>query len=615
MPFQITATRSGPPAEIVDSLSLPTALGRTASGLLHLWELLDPDAPPERQRAFALIPAAGAALLQPAFPKFDSCNDWLPGLTVLFERRQHFRAAASAEVSALWTSLVATAPAAITGDIGLDLDLGLRAAASWEAHANCWWSIERPSAAPLLRVRLLAARESRGAVTVLANAVAGLDSATRRALAAVTGRLQDAADPYTGLSSGAAELTARLEHAALRTLEKSLALSLGAAFSSHRGDQALLDASFDFAANPALEDMLFHTVWNGDLHPVFERPHPGLLLHGGTLKTELTRRRTFQWRLPFTAGAISHEQRLATAMEALDSETGRIVKLSAKAASARQTRQAASLLSLEGAFAQCLPGSSVVVHHPAAVAVRFAMEMRTCRPPSLQPLFDLYGAGPVPASASGFRLEVEAPPESLAHWLQPQDRGALSRRMQSVWRELLFASVDLDTHTAPSAAPLLVWASMPISTAARRTRTGVELNRPGDVFWDWRDPALRRDMIWNPRTRSVLETRLAAAPFAATPDEIRRYLDTALGDAVLRSLLFTEATFVDRLTATLGRLPRLKEKPATALREFGLLLAALAETFHQRLSSVYTPEAARALGPLLLTAASPRRPTARLTPL
>jgi hypothetical protein len=615
MPFHITATRSGPPAEIARSLGLPAAPGATASALLHLWELLDPDAPPGHQRAFALLHAAGAALQRPAFPKFDACSDWTPGLTVLFERQLNIRAAASAEVSALWTSIAAPTPATIAGDVGLDLDLGLRAAASWHARSHCWWAIERPSAAPVLRVRLFAGRESRAAVSVQANAVSGLDAATRRALAAVTGRLHDAAEPLAGLSSHAEALTARLEHAALRTLEKSLEFSLGAAFSCHRSQQALLDATFDFAANPALEDTLFRSVLDGDFHAALDRPLPGLILHGGALTSELTRRRTFHWRLPFTAGARSHEQRLSTAIEALDGESGRIVKLSAKAASARRTRQAASLLALEGAFAQCLPGSSVAVHHPAAAALQFVLEMRPSHPRALQPLFDLYGAGPVPAGPAGFRLEVQAPPESLAHWLLPQDPASLSRRMQAAWRELLLASVPLDSLTPQSAAPLLVWASIPVSTAARRTRAGVGLNRPGSVFWDWRDPALRRDMIWNPRTRASLESRLAAAPWQATPDELRRAAESTLGDTVLASLLYAEAAFIDRLTSTLARLPRLAGQPATALREFGLLLAALAEIFHQRLSSVYSPDAARALGPLLLTAASPLRPTARLTPL
>ncbi|HEU0122904.1 MAG TPA: hypothetical protein VFQ91_20405 [Bryobacteraceae bacterium] len=663
MSFRFAATATGPLGQILDALALPAALALTAREEHHVWSLVDPDQPPGRQTAIAAVPVA-TPVPDGYIPRLDSVDAWLPGMVVLMERRSDIRAAAAAEVSALWTSLAAPLKAAITGDIGLDLDLGIQARAEWQAASDCWWAIERPTAARALRLRLCAARNSALGIAVKATASAGLDQATRNAAAAALGRhrtqllnrlrrgatdvvkrmpapleqiqpfleqwltlpaetqnsqWQNPVSPLLAALKSAVDgsvdaalaqsdqMAGRLEFAAVRTMEQKLQLSLAAVFDRRKTDTAILDALFDFDANPGLSAR-FTQALEGNLTPLLVEPVHGLTLYNCAITSDLTRRQTFLWQLPFSSGSLSARDRVQTAMQALDDSTGRIVRGYAKAESERRTRKAASLLSIEGAFATRL-GGEVTVHTPAVSQARFTLDIRTDRPVSLEPLLALYGAGGVPPHASVCRLSVSVAPEAVSQWLLPQDSGEVSRRMQTAWRTLLVASVDMDMLSPMAAAPLLVWASLPVSTAICRTERGVELNRPGSPYWDWADGELRQAMVWNPRTRAALEARIEQSHFRMSADDMRRAVSQPVGSAVFRSLLQSEAVFVDLLTSNLKRYAIASATPAETLRNLSFLLAKLVQVFHDRLTSVYGPETARALGPLLLSAASPEPPT------
>jgi hypothetical protein len=668
MPYRFAASTTGPLANIAGSLALPAALQLNSQEPHHVWALVDKDQPTGLQNAWAILPIAVDAVKERFRPRFETVDDWLPGMTALMERRVRFRANAAAEVSALWTSLGAPLKTAITGDIGLDLDLGIQAEAQWEAYSDCWWSIQRPGDAAVLHVRLSAARASARTVSVTAAASVGLDQATRNALAAILGQhrtqiLHQLRQGYHGILgklphstkkwqeflkqwlalpaetqaeqwknpvdpmlvklkaavdgavdntlAQADQLTARLEYAAVRAMEKKVEASISATFEKNQSSEAILDADFDFAANPEL-GTVFRQTMDGDLRPLFAQAVPGLTLRQCAMRDDLTRRKTFAWRLPFSSGFVSSKERLHTAMEALDDVTGRIVRGYAKAESERRTRHASSLLSIEGAFAVHL-GAEVTVHDQASLNAQFHLDFQTNRPLALQPLLDLYDAGPAERHATRCRLEIVLPPESIAHWLEPQDPAEVSRRMQTAWRTLLPLAVDMDSLDWLSAAPLLVWAALPVSTEARRTSKGVEINRKGDVYWDWADPELLQAMVWNPRTRAALETGLAQTHLTTTADEMRRAIAQPVGAAVFASLLRTEAQFIDRITSHLGHRITMPRTPVEIMSNMSHMLAGITDGFHSKLTSVYGPEAARALGPLLISSASPHKPPAKVT--
>jgi len=662
MPYRFAEIAAGPLAKIIEGLNLPVSIRPSGKDDRRLLSVIDPALAAGLQAAWAILPIT-SKIGDNYAPDFQSVSDWLPGMVTLFQRRTQFHASASAEVSALWTSLSAPLKTAVIGDIGLDLDLGIQTRAEWRADAASWIAVQRPGAGRTLRLTLSANRESARSIGVTATAAAGLDQATRTAAAAIlrqhrtqllqqlqqgsTGLLRRLPSPIArlrafldewlalpaavqdeqwrnpvdpilegikasiedhvaGTLQQADQLTARLEYAAMRTLETKLEASLSALFQTTENHVAVFDASFDFDANPALENR-FRQAMAGNLVPLLDQPVKGVTLHSCAIADDLNRRRTFAWRLPFLTGYMDSRERLHTAMNALDDATGRTVKGYAKAESERRTRHAASLLSIEGAFAARL-GNGVTVHDPASCRARFEFSCPVTSPAALERLLNVYHAGPVNAAASLCHLTVSLPPESLAHWLEPQDSGEVSRRLQTAWRLLLPASVDLAPLHWRVAAPLLVWASLPVSTAAARNGAGLQINRPGPMYWDWADSQLVHAMVWNPRTRAALETHLAGSGYNASPDDLRRELAQPVGAAVFRSLLSTEASLVDRVTSMLKRRAAQAGTPAEAMRDLSFLLGGLTQVFHAKLTSIYGPETARVLGPLLLTAAAPVRP-------
>ncbi|MBI2688757.1 MAG: hypothetical protein HYX27_20845 [Acidobacteria bacterium] len=667
MPFRFAATNLGPLAQLAGGLALPASLQLTAEERHHIWTLVDPDQSPGNRNAWALLPATSNTPL-PLVPRFENVDDWLPGMTVLFQRSSNISATVSAEVSALWTSIAAPLKTALTGDIGLDLDLGIQTRAEWHAAGDCWWSVQRPDAAPVLRVRLCSAKNAARSILVKANAAAGLDQATRNALAALFGqhrtqvlqylrsggwralpklpapitKIQEFLDGWLALPAGtqaeqwrnpvspllaglkqliegmmdatvanADQLTARLEFAAVRATEGKLEASLTALFDRRQCNAALLDASFDFAANPALHD-IFHQTLDGDLRALLAHPASGVTLHNSTLTEDLSHRQTFAWRLPFLSGFRSSRDRLHTAMEALDDASGRIVRGHVRAEAERRTRQSAALVSIEAAFAAQFAGD-LVVHNAASCTARFELVLKARRPAALEPLLKLYGAGPIPPGAPVCKLTVSLPPEATAEWMQPQDPCDISRRIQRLWRALLPASVSFDSLDPQSVAPLLVWAALPVSSAIRRNGKGLDLDRADAPYWDWTDAQLREAMVWNPRTRANLDTLLAALSSGSTADETRRSVSQPIGAAVFQSLLYVEAQIVDRVTATRKRFAASRLPPAETMRNVGGLLAGMADVFVHKMTSIYGPDTARALGPLLISAGSSYRPAAEVT--
>lgn len=655
--FENLAT--GTAAALLEKLHIPASLAGSAGSESHsLWAIPSPD-----DTQYALVPAAA----NPTAPALAHANPaaWLPGATLFARRQTHLRASARAEYSALFTSLASPVKTALTGDIGLDFDLGIQASASWQSETNCWFSLHRPAAAPTpqLRLRLASAANRTRRISVQAAAAAGLDNATRNALAAAAGQhrnqilarlrrglfdgldrlaviaratgldpaspqaapafqellaaptqaLWDAIDTFVPyLDAQAARLTDTLDQATRAHLERSLQADLSFALSSESRGEALLDATFDFSvSNPRLQAVL-DAALQGILDPLLSAPVPGITLHKGILSDTLNTRRTFEWRLPWSSGKRVLAQQVQSAIESLDLESGRLSRGSASAISARQARRAVSVLQLDAALAAFV-SPHVTVHTPAAASVRFHLDMRTSRPASLRPLLALYGQTEIPESATRLRLTAVVPPAGIAPWLEDSNPLDASRRLQRAWRALLPALVDMDDHNLPTAAPLLVWASMPVAAGACVDGSTLRLNTGKEVYWDWRDESLRGAMINNQRTRDALAARIALTHLDATPAQAVAACRDRHAKALLESLLFVESGLVGSLPLMFDRLRSLRQMQNAALSDYmrcaSNLLHDLTLAFHVRLTSIYGPDIARAAGPLMLAAATDSRPS------
>jgi hypothetical protein len=142
------------------------------------------------------------------------------------------------------------------------------------------------------------------------------------------------------------------------------------------------------------------------------------------------------------------------------------------------------------------------------------------------------------------------------------------------------------------------------------------------VFWDYATLAERRAVARDAHTVAALRVRLAeaqarlreagrrdAAQFE--PTHASQFIELALdpaGDLYFSSLLNAEALMIAGATSALrkiaGAVNQSRTAPAAAVRALAEFAATLVETFGGRLQFVYTREAMRTLGPMMLAEAS-----------
>ena len=246
-------------------------------------------------------------------------------------------------------------------------------------------------------------------------------------------------------------------------------------------------------------------------------------------------------------------------------------------------------------------------------------------------------------------MQVTYPAGVLGSWLLPRNEAAvrsdgmrLSRSVQVSLRRLIartyFENVD-NLQFNESVAALLVWTSMPVSTAVGRDLTPVTFNTDRDFFWDYATRDVRFAVARDSHTAAGLaaklsdaEARLRAAgkPNADLfrPVRANQFVQQALsqgGDDYLFSLLNAESRVVSGATDALGKIAAAiastATAPSTAVRALSEFAGTLVDTFNGRLQFLYTPEAVRTLGPTMLAeasaaiypAAQPIRPGAMLT--
>ncbi len=234
-------------------------------------------------------------------------------------------------------------------------------------------------------------------------------------------------------------------------------------------------------------------------------------------------------------------------------------------------------------------------------------------------------------------MEVTVPAAALAAWLHPRSdlqrrvqAQEVSKSVQSAVKRLIpfYYFQDLDRlQQNPSAAALLVWASIPACTSARADGDKLILDAQAgnDVYWNFPDPELRRKMVMNQKATGSLAASLVAAAerlresdrqrgrakfFGA--DQAGSFQHMALardaGDDLLGTLLFVEAEVVQGVAKALKDVsefmeaaPDQPQRAVERLTEFG---DEVTETFHRKLASVYGGDSLRALGPMVFLEAA-----------
>jgi hypothetical protein len=230
-------------------------------------------------------------------------------------------------------------------------------------------------------------------------------------------------------------------------------------------------------------------------------------------------------------------------------------------------------------------------------------------------------------------MQVSMPGTMLGSWFirrsedrLKRDSMNMSRALQAKLRTLLpfFYFQDVSRLRAnPSAAALLVWAAMPVSTSISLQDGQVRFNTDQDAFWNFPDVDLRRAVATDAHTTAALvpslltaqnrlreagDNRNAAFFTAQQASSFQTMTLTGMGETLLLSLLFTEADIIRGAAAALkdvnGMLDTVATAPTKAIKRFADFGADFTDTFNDRLRSVYGNDALRALSSMVLLEAS-----------
>ena len=460
------------------------------------------------------------------------------------------------------------------------------------------------------------------------------------------------------------ERGADLYEAGVKALNQTYKFSFDYAYSKQTTKTALLDVCFDFGANPNLGSELEKAI-AGDFTAVLPGPGQpsltGITFKEAALTHHIQRQAHVKISLPyFTQETIHNTSSLADYkllsedgnlyLYALDAEDQVIRKgkwestlgvglnLTAGAGSEiRRYDKDGSAATLDYRFIQALPG------------------LRTTQLESLMnPLSRLYFPSEFAASSgvadklsvnewaialdkvvdgqeaaedgligdSLISLNVSLPGDTLLKWLSAPENLKdpvymnMSRRFQTQLRRfipLLYFQDPRKYADLGVAQPLLVYASLPITTSVRVSNGTVQLNTNEDLYWNWPDDSAsgdRRALIFSSATRERLDAAMnkAVRELSSTPglrktakfydpdknlESARATVLSSHGESLLKSLLFVEAELIvsaAKAGRDLAQFRAAVANPPEAVKELAEFGDKLTRTFNAKLRTVFKPK-------------------------
>jgi hypothetical protein len=446
---------------------------------------------------------------------------------------------------------------------------------------------------------------------------------------------------------------------ALTALSRKYAFEFARTYQQANTQTALLDVVFDLDASGT--DYLLQQAVQGDFQSLLAEQKEGIHLNRAALTHQVSRHHHIEVELPFYKSSLDHINTALARAKAVDENEGRLLFYDLEAediVTAQNNRNSRLVI---GGFLPSRFGNTVRVHSASSLSYGYSLRQvrRSIRlsdleyelKPYLESYFLEYFTGNGEDNAQSLAalisaldkalrqieregkdefgnallsLELSLPSAIASSWLgAPADAKApaymnLSRRLQRKLRQLIpfFYFQDVRKYkNLDSAAVLLVYSSIPISTSVRKSDGGLVLNTDVDLYWDWMADDLRERMIYSGETTSALTAQLKriSSLLRATPDlsgtadfydparsaVLLRQATTQPWESLLKSLLSTEADIINGARDTGITLAEFLQAGAAPDHLMGTLArfgSKATDTFNRRIRSVYGGEAVRALG-------------------
>lgn len=448
----------------------------------------------------------------------------------------------------------------------------------------------------------------------------------------------------------------------LKALNNRYSLEFAASYEKNTEDQALLDVEFDLSqekAAAALRDV----VVDGNLDNLLVNDVPGVQLNAATLSHEIKRRTDVQLHMPFFDSEKEHINDSIASLK-VEHDGGRVLayqvhgedKVKIKNRYLSELSVLGALRVKDGEIEVGPAADQSIVYQQLQIKTKTTLkELEFRTKPFIRSM--LAGAFADEGALDSFylgldqtvskilqnpinnfgevaiNLQVNLAASVLAAWFKRLSPGEIknasmmmSRSLQANLKRLISSTYFQDVSNLrpdETAAALLVWAALPVSTSIKFVDGEIKaLDTGHEVYWNWPDPDLRRAIVLHKDTTGSLTSEILnarerlleagdpgnAAFFAASEvgDFLRRATNPT-GDQLLQNLLQTEVEMVKGAAAALKDIQESLDEMSTAptmaivrLAEFG---AKITDTFNSKLS-IYASEPLRPLSSMLLVSSS-----------
>jgi hypothetical protein len=424
---------------------------------------------------------------------------------------------------------------------------------------------------------------------------------------------------------------------------------------------ALIDATFDFDADPVNAAKFLKRAVSGDFTEILAKELSGVKLNKGVLTHEIKRRTHIEVSLPYFKSALDHINESLAEGEAVDSAEGRLWVFNLKAFDTVSKKQSLSNLSVA---MQLTKGAGVRQFGAGDSNYNYTLRLvrsearREYMENKLQVLADQYlksefegdGRESLPRYLTALdealddkgvpgdgrfgnvliRLDVSLPSQVLAAWKKvPAEEKdpvymAMSRRVQEFLRRfipLCYLQEPDKYKELVAVYPLLAYCALPPINKAGLTAGGQLRFSEDEVYeLDFRNEDLRNKVLFEQRCITKLQNEIlpriqkelggtsTQVNYEPTPSNIEKILSLrpggadSLAEGNFNSLMFTEKRLIDEIHKA-GR--QLREHLdaqdfETAVKAFADFGATITDAFNDKIGgTIYKGSTLRPLGPML----------------
>ncbi|MBL8208627.1 MAG: hypothetical protein JNM09_30630, partial [Blastocatellia bacterium] len=421
---------------------------------------------------------------------------------------------------------------------------------------------------------------------------------------------------------------------------------------------ALIDATFDFAADAASAAKHLKQALHGNFNEILSQQLPGVILNKGVLTHEIKRRTHLEVSLPYFKSILDHINESFAEGEAVDAADGRLWVFNLKASDVVSKKTSLSKLSIALQITK-KPGVRQFTEENHEYNYTLRLVKKNARREYLEDKVEILvnqylasefsGDGKQPFSTYLTDLDkaldekgiigsneygnvligfdISLPGQIFAAWKKaPSDKNdplyvSVSSRIQEVMRQLipLCYLEEPDQYKETTAIyPLLVYCALPPIQKVKLLANGqLKLSEGVVPDWEFQESDLRNEVLRQlcaPRLQNTIlpKIRKQMLGIPGLADTLAEYEDSKIGKMIalkpnqakvnFESLMFSEIQLINEIHKAGQRFRQFldtqdMESAVKALAEFG---EKLTNAFNNKVgSSIYAGSALRPLGSLL----------------